>query len=65
MEDLQRLGDAPEATDMAASSLDYAKAHRAVIQRWGRFPHRNAVLGRVSTPEEEEGMRNGSIPRFG
>jgi uncharacterized protein (DUF924 family) len=30
----------------------YAEAHRAVIARFGRFPHRNAVLGRASTPEE-------------
>jgi uncharacterized protein (DUF924 family) len=32
---------------------DYAERHRAVIRRFGRFPHRNAALGRVSTPEEE------------
>lgn len=31
----------------------YAEAHRAVIARFGRFPHRNAALGRESTPEEE------------
>jgi len=31
----------------------YAVAHRKIIARFGRFPHRNAVLGRVSTPEEE------------
>ena len=31
----------------------YALAHKAVIDRFGRFPHRNAVLGRASTPEEE------------
>jgi len=31
----------------------YALAHKAVIDRFGRFPHRNAVLGRSSTPEEE------------
>jgi len=30
----------------------YAKDHRAVIRRFGRFPHRNAALGRISTPEE-------------
>jgi uncharacterized protein (DUF924 family) len=34
--------------------LDYAEKHRAVIRRFGRFPHRNAVLGRASTPEEIE-----------
>ncbi len=32
--------------------FDYAKRHRAVIARFGRFPHRNAVLGRKSTPDE-------------
>jgi uncharacterized protein (DUF924 family) len=31
----------------------YALAHKAVIDRFGRFPHRNAVLERSSTPEEE------------
>lgn len=30
----------------------YAIAHRAVIQRFGRFPHRNAILSRTSTPDE-------------
>lgn len=32
--------------------LDYARRHAAVIARFGRFPHRNALLGRASTPEE-------------
>jgi uncharacterized protein (DUF924 family) len=32
--------------------LDYAERHLEVIRRFGRFPHRNAVLGRSSTPEE-------------
>ncbi len=33
--------------------LDYARRHYDVVARFGRFPHRNAILGRVSTPEEE------------
>lgn len=33
-------------------ALDYARHHREVIARFGRFPHRNHVLGRRSTPEE-------------
>ena len=33
--------------------LDYAIRHRAVVARFGRFPHRNVALGRASTPEEE------------
>jgi uncharacterized protein (DUF924 family) len=32
--------------------LDYARRHHEVIVRFGRFPHRNAALGRSSTPEE-------------
>lgn len=32
--------------------LDYAERHRAVIREFGRFPHRNAILMRPSTPEE-------------
>jgi uncharacterized protein (DUF924 family) len=31
----------------------YAEAHRDVIEKFGRFPHRNAILGRISTPAEE------------
>ena len=33
-------------------SASFARAHRDIIARWGRFPHRNALLGRTSTPEE-------------
>lgn len=34
------------------SYAEYAERHRVVIAQFGRFPHRNAVLGRESTPEE-------------
>ena len=34
--------------------LDYARRHKEIIDRFGRFPHRNAVLGRTSSPEEIE-----------
>ena len=37
--------------------LDYAQRHQEVIARYGRFPHRNAILGRPSTPEEVEFLR--------
>ena len=37
--------------------LDYALRHREVIERFGRFPHRNAILGRPSTPEEAEFLK--------
>ena len=35
-----------------ADLLKWAEAHADIIRRFGRFPHRNAVLGRASTPEE-------------
>lgn len=36
---------------------DYAVRHMEIIERFGRFPHRNAALGREPTPEEEEFLR--------
>jgi uncharacterized protein (DUF924 family) len=45
---LEQWRDAPEMESFA----DYARRHREVIARFGRFPHRNATLGRQSTPEE-------------
>lgn len=43
--------------EAVAGNVDYARRHRDVIARWGRFPHRNAVLGRESTPEEVEFLK--------
>lgn len=37
--------------------LDYAIKHRDVVARFGRFPHRNVILGRASTPEETEFLK--------
>jgi uncharacterized protein (DUF924 family) len=42
----EKLGD--------ADTLDFAKKHKWVIDRFGRFPHRNKVLGRKTTAEERE-----------
>lgn len=36
---------------------DYAVRHHDIIERFGRFPHRNEILGRVSTPEELEFLK--------
>jgi len=41
---------------------EYAKAHLQLVERFGRFPHRNAVLGRENKPEEEKYL---SQPREG
>ncbi|KAG2180309.1 hypothetical protein INT43_004098 [Umbelopsis isabellina] len=38
----------------------YAQDHKAVIDRFGRYPHRNKVLERKTTPEEEEFMKEHS-----
>lgn len=40
-----------------ASAFDYALRHRDIVARFGRFPHRNAILGRRSTPEEVEFLK--------
>jgi len=45
------LRDHPEHA-APKGTIEYAWAHRAVIARFGRFPHRNAVVGRVSTAGE-------------
>jgi uncharacterized protein (DUF924 family) len=42
------------ARDGLAEPLDWAIRHRDVVARFGRFPHRNAILGRASTAEEAE-----------
>lgn len=46
-----------------AEWMRYAQAHHDLVARFGRFPHRNAVLGRQSTPEEVEAMA-GPMGRF-
>ena len=43
-----------ELRSMFASSLAAAEEHRAILARFGRFPHRNRALGRASTAEEAE-----------
>ncbi|MFS2005785.1 DUF924 family protein [Duganella sp. CT11-25] len=47
----------PAASKGIAGMLDFARRHREVIRRFGRFPHRNAILGRPSTPEEVEYLK--------
>lgn len=42
----------PDLDDGLKGGLDYAIRHREVIDRFGRFPHRNEILGRQSTPAE-------------
>jgi uncharacterized protein (DUF924 family) len=51
MEDL--VAALPDADGFYSDALDYARKHRDIVLLFHRFPHRNAVLGRRSTPEEE------------
>jgi uncharacterized protein (DUF924 family) len=52
----------PEHPDRAAF-LEAARRHREIVARFGRFPHRNGILGRPSTPDEEAFLRQpGSVP---
>ena len=42
------------------NNMRFAVMHHAIIARFGRFPHRNAVLGRETLPEEEEAVEEGA-----
>lgn len=54
----------PDLTALFESFADYARRHRDIIQRFGRFPHRNTILGRESTPDEVAYLESGG-DRFG
>jgi uncharacterized protein (DUF924 family) len=54
------VAEAPQELRSAfEDALKYAEQHRAIIERFGRFPHRNRVLQRVSTPEEVVWLQGG------
>ncbi|ABM36670.1 DUF924 family protein [Polaromonas naphthalenivorans] len=58
------VADAPDALKpKLQGNLDFARQHQDIIQRFGRFPYRNAALGRSDSPGEAEFLRSG--PRFG
>ena len=48
-----RLFDQPGLEE----NLKFERAHKTIIERFGRYPHRNAVLGRASTPEETDFLK--------
>jgi uncharacterized protein (DUF924 family) len=54
----------PEHRRVFDHFLEFAEEHRNVIERYGRFPHRNAILGRESTTEEVAYLEQGA-PRYG
>ncbi|MGE0100498.1 MAG: DUF924 family protein [Hydrogenophaga sp.] len=60
----QLLDTSPaELQENLSRNLHFAKLHREIVLRFGRFPHRNAALGRTSTAEESAFLKDG--PRFG
>lgn len=44
-----------------SADLKYAEEHRDIVRRFGRFPHRNAILGRATTPEEQKYLDEGGF----
>ncbi len=50
--------------ELMASSLRYARFHRDIIKQFGRFPHRNSLMARTSTNEEQKYLDDGGT-RFG
>jgi uncharacterized protein (DUF924 family) len=48
-----------EAESYVDTFLGFEKRHQVIIERFGRYPHRNQVLGRESTKEEEEYLTDG------
>lgn len=63
-EESEAAGDrAAKVTAALVKNLEYAQRHRDIVSKFGRYPYRNDVLGRASTPEEVEFLETG--PRFG
>ncbi|PSW07466.1 DUF924 family protein [Photobacterium lipolyticum] len=59
-----RQAVSPENAIIFEGFYQYAVSHRDVVNKFGRFPHRNAALGRLSTQEELRWLSNGG-QRFG
>ena len=59
----ERLSEAVSPTYQATflTFLQFAELHRDIVEQFGRFPHRNKLLGRKNTPEEDEYLRNNFV----
>lgn len=62
IEDQNRCCELTAERSDIGDNPDFAERHRAVIERFGRFPHRNEVLGRQSTPAEIEYLASRDEP---
>ena len=49
------------AQDLGQPSLGHAEGHRDIVRRFGRFPHRNPILGRITTPDEQRFLDGGGF----
>ncbi len=54
----------PTLRETFRTFADFAELHHDIIERFGRFPHRNRILGREDTPEERAYLE-GDVPTFG
>jgi uncharacterized protein (DUF924 family) len=63
-ESTEKCGAEAPPTMFMAGCLDFSQQHYDVVKQWSRFPHRNKILGRENTAEEEEGLKNGTIRTF-
>lgn len=63
-EETQSLEDADQMKGMMAFFVQYAERHKIIVEKYGRFPHRNAIIGRENTPKETQGLADGSIEGF-
>jgi uncharacterized protein (DUF924 family) len=66
LEHSEHLPDQERCVELARGYGDdefttYAEQHADIIRRFGRFPHRNAMLGRVTTPEEQAFLDGGGF----
>lgn len=59
----EKYGDC-ELLHMTKMKITYAIRHRNIVEKYGRFPHRNKILGRSSTQEEIKGLNDGTIESF-
>lgn len=57
LEDQRRCLALCEAGPEGAATAEFARGHLRIVERFGRFPHRNAILGRPSTAEELEFLK--------
>eukprot|EP01025_Chloroclados_australasicus_P035892 TRINITY_DN36517_c0_g1_i1.p2 TRINITY_DN36517_c0_g1~~TRINITY_DN36517_c0_g1_i1.p2 ORF type:complete len:113 (+),score=10.16 TRINITY_DN36517_c0_g1_i1:42-341(+) len=57
-------GDECKTVKALQQCANSGEDHKQIVEKWGRFPHRNGILGRESTADEKEGLLNGSIESF-